>query len=310
MLGFISLFPFLEFYKSQILLTLQMQKLTFSGHDTFICKQLWLLKGYHFVDKKKSFASDYAVVDLGVGKNMVNAIRYWLRSFGLTDQNDKPNKIADYLLGDKGVDKYLEDNGTYWLLHYLLLSTKRASIFNLIFSKFRIEKPEFTKEQLHNFLKKECEENSPTSYNENTVNNDIGVFLRSYIQNNDKQDVEEEFSGFLNELNLVRTYKDVNFEDKIVNYYKIENDYRPTLPANILLFSILNNQAYGKSINLNDISKNEGRIFATHREDIINKIESLSKEYTIEYSNTAGNQIIQFKTKPDKWKVLNDYYKK
>lgn len=287
-----------------------MQKLSFSGHDTFICKQLWLLKGYHFTSREKSFASDYSVVDLGVGKNMVNAIRYWLKAFDLIDNNDKPNEFADFLLGKKGADRYLEDIGTYWLLHYYLLNAKKASIYDLIFCKFRIEKPEFTKEQLHSYLKKECEEFSPSSYNESTINNDISVFLRSYLQNNDKQDAEEEFSGFLNELKLVRAFKDVNFEDKAVTYYKIVNDFRPSLPANILLYSILNNPRYGKSINLNEIIKNEGRVFAVNREDIINKIESLPKEYTIEYSTTAGNQVIQFKIKPDKWKVLNDYYKK
>ena len=59
---------------------------TFSGHETFQCKTLWLKKGYDFVMTDNNFNSDNAVVHLGVGKNMVSAIRYWLKSFGLLEK--------------------------------------------------------------------------------------------------------------------------------------------------------------------------------------------------------------------------------
>lgn len=84
-----------------------MQKLTFSGHETFTCKQFWLKKGYDFLKKNKKFSSADAVVDLGVGKNMVSAIRYWLKSFGLVDDKDYLNDINEYILGENGKDKYL-----------------------------------------------------------------------------------------------------------------------------------------------------------------------------------------------------------
>jgi len=51
-------------------------KLVFSGHETFSCKQFWLKKGYDFVNNNMTFNNDDAVVDLGVGKNMVSSIRF------------------------------------------------------------------------------------------------------------------------------------------------------------------------------------------------------------------------------------------
>ena len=45
-------------------------KYTFSGHETFACKSLWLKKGYDFVKDGHSFNDEDAVVALGVGKNM------------------------------------------------------------------------------------------------------------------------------------------------------------------------------------------------------------------------------------------------
>lgn len=60
-------------------------KYAFSGHESFQCKGLWLKKGYDYVKAGLSFTDDYAVVELGVGKNMVASIRYWLRAFGITN---------------------------------------------------------------------------------------------------------------------------------------------------------------------------------------------------------------------------------
>lgn len=44
-------------------------KYAFSGHESFQCKGLWLKKGYDYVKAGLSFTDDYAVVELGVGKN-------------------------------------------------------------------------------------------------------------------------------------------------------------------------------------------------------------------------------------------------
>lgn len=53
----------------------ELTKYTFSGHDSFQCRQLWLKKGYDYVQEGKNFNDEDAVVKLGVGKNMVSSIR-------------------------------------------------------------------------------------------------------------------------------------------------------------------------------------------------------------------------------------------
>lgn len=89
-----------------------MFKLTFSGHESFTCRQLWLKKGYDFLSQQRRFSDASAVVHLGVGKNMVSSIHYWMKSFGLIDGNGELPKIAEYLLADGGRDPYLERPGT------------------------------------------------------------------------------------------------------------------------------------------------------------------------------------------------------
>jgi len=81
-------------------------RLLFQGHDTFLCRTSWLKKGYDFIERGRGFTDADAVVQLGVGKNMVTAIRYWLRAFGLTDDADTLLPVAHELLGAHGLDPY------------------------------------------------------------------------------------------------------------------------------------------------------------------------------------------------------------
>lgn len=61
-----------------------MNNYRFSGHETFTCKQFWLKKGFDFLQgNERRFSDESAVVELGVGKNMVSSIAYWLKSFGV-----------------------------------------------------------------------------------------------------------------------------------------------------------------------------------------------------------------------------------
>ncbi len=77
----------------KILILKNMMTYKFSGHETFVCKQFWLKKGYDLIESGKLFSDDSAVVELGVGRNMVISIRFWMKSFGLIDDNDQLTKL-------------------------------------------------------------------------------------------------------------------------------------------------------------------------------------------------------------------------
>ncbi|MEX0810565.1 MAG: DUF4007 family protein [Chitinophagales bacterium] len=291
-----------------------MDKLHFSGHDSFICKQFWLKKGYDFISENKSFSDDTAVIDLGVGKNMVGSIRYWLKSFGIADENDSLQHVSDYLFAENGKDPFIEDIGTIWLLHYHLVAQGKASIYSLVFNQFRKERFDFTKSHLHNFIKRACLE-TESNYNENTVNTDINVFLKNYTKpKTGKISVEDDFIGLLQDLDLLKQYKLTNVEAKeFSNWYKIDNEKREDLPFQIVLYAILNklkDQENSISFKEMQIGFNApGLVFALNAEGLFNKIKAITEYYPeIIFSETAGNQVLQFKSKPEKFEVLNDYY--
>lgn len=300
-----------------------MTKLSFSGHDTFTCKHLWLKKGVDFVLSNKKFTEEQAVVDLGVGKNMVSAIRFWLKAFGLTDDNDKLQELANLLFREPELDPYLEAHGTLWLLHYQLIKTERASIYSLVYNEFRRIRPEFQKDQLHVFLKRYCEENNPSAYNSNTIDTDIGVFIKSYLRpdNDDEEDIEDSYAGILTELDLLSHF--VQFVDTIdkngkkrtekVDWYRIERDYRPELPWQIFLYAILDNYPGQTSISLQELEIGHnapGSVFVLNKEGLIDKIEEIIQHNPkkVVFDQTAGNQVIQFKGTFEKNQVLHGYY--
>jgi hypothetical protein len=291
-------------------------KLQFSGHDSFVCKHLWLKKGYDYLLENKSFSSETAVVDLGVGKNMVNSISFWLKSFGLIDDKGKPNELAQFLFSKRaGVDPYLENLGTIWLLHYKLIETNKASIYNLVFNQFRKGRPEFTKEQLLTFVKRLLDAERLKGFNANTVNTDIGVFFRSYLKpyyKESKIDIEEDFSSLLIDLDLISTHKAENAEGKLVDWYRIENKIQVDLPAEVVLFSILDNPAYGKSISFKDLLSgynSPGMVFALNEEGLLSKIEGMTSRYkSITFTESAGVRELQFRRTINKYDVLNGYY--
>lgn len=289
-----------------------MPKLSFSGHESFPCKQFWLKKGYEFVKNKEKFSDETAVVSLGVGKNMVASIRWWMKSFGLMDDDDSLTQIADFLFGESGKDPFLEDFGTIWLLHYYLVKTERASVYSLVFNEFRRERIEFAKEQLQFFLKRKCQE-SDSSYNPKTISLDISVLLRNYLNSKEgKIDVEDSFSRLFLDLNLLKHRKSINNEGKPIDWYKIESEDRNELPYQMVLYAILDNPEYGNSISFKDLQiaqNSPGLVFAINADGLLTKIENIIQCYPqVTFTETSGIQVLQFKSRLNKLDVLNDYY--
>ncbi|MBU2926714.1 DUF4007 family protein [Winogradskyella psychrotolerans] len=278
-------------------------RLIFSGHETFPCKGLWLKKGYDFVKREGKFV-DEACIDLGVGRNMVSSIRFWLKVFYIIDiENEDATDIANFLFNDEnGKDKYLENEVSLWLLHYLLVVNNYSSIYSIIFNQLRKLKPEFNKENFLTYV-----EGIDSGLNENTLAKDFSVFTRTYYSKNEKN-IEDSFSGILSDLELVQEIK-----KKDSTKYVIQNNKQEDIPIELVLFIILENKDYGKSIsfkNLYSDFNSVGNIFAFSKDQLEKKLIGISDKYeSIIYSNDSGIKELQFKSKkPNSFDVLSEYY--
>lgn len=288
----------------------ELEKYTFSGHDSFQCRQLWLKKGYDFVAEGNNFNQEDAVVKLGVGKNMVASIRFWLKSFNIIDQKDQPTPLGIRMFDDtQGWDPYLEDEGSLWLLHYQLVKTGFATTYTLIFNELRKEKLQFSATNFVSYIKRLSEKHEGIPFNENTLNKDFTVFTNLYKNDPEAKDIEDSFSGVLSELELVRRIgkqKDAQFQ--------IENSDRENLPASVLLFAILDNPSYGLSVNINNLEydwNSPGSIFCISRNGLLNKISEIVAENDfVTFTDQAGIKELQFKSKPNSFEILEKYYER
>jgi hypothetical protein len=288
----------------------EITKYTFSGHDSFQCRQLWLKKGYDYVQQGKNFNDEDAVVKLGVGKNMVSSIRFWLKAFNIIDNKDILTEFGKRLFdNENGYDPFLEDEASLWLLHYQLVKNGFASIYTIIFNEFRKEKLFFNKEIFVNYVRRIGEGNSELNFNENTVGKDFTVFTNLYKNDPESKDVEDSFSGILSEIELLKTTR----KGKDEQFY-VENTERYNLPEAVVLFTILDNPNYGNSISLNSLEfdlNSPGSIFALNRSGLMNKISEIVGEFTdLTFTDQAGIKELQFKKKSDAYKILDAYYGK
>ena len=278
-----------------------MARYTFSGHETFTCKSLWLKKGYDFLASGHLFLDNDAVVALGVGKNMVSSIRFWLKAFGLT-KSDKLSELAQYLFDDNGADLFAEDLNTLWLLHYQLVKNQVASLYPLLFLEFQREHRLFDREQINAFVKRKCSvPEQKNVYNENTVKKDIGVLLANYVMPTSKKSLEE-YNALLLDIGLIRSL------DK---KYVFNQTSPEQIAPEILLFALLD-YCEGETTISYDRLQELALIFCLSVPDLIVILQHLSSAYKEQmiYTDNAGVKNVQWiGEKLDKWVILDKYYK-
>lgn len=293
----------------------------FSGHETFACRTFWLKKGYDFVrdygssGESSCFNSVDAVAQLGVGKNMVNAIRYWMHAFDLLNQNESLTSFAHMIFADEnqsfdgrsGYDPFLQHIESLWLLHFKLITTNYASIYSLFFNGFRKQRFEFHEGHLRNYIQAQPNINIKS---DKTISNDIKVLLSNYVYKRGKNDAVEDVSAILfADLNLIE-YQERFLEDSNM-WYSCETKRQETLTPNVLLASMLL-AGYSGTVSFQQLlsEKNSpASIFCLTSEQLYELLEQIA----IKWSNIVfledadiitiqGLETVQFET------VMNKIY--
>ena len=282
-------------------------KYVFSGHESFPCKTLWLKKGYDFVVQGRDFNSPEAVVDLGVGKNMVASIRYWLKVFGVC-RNDQRTWLGDYLFNDQnGKDRYIEDLATLWLLHFNLVFNQEATLYHLLFCGYQKGHTQFERDQIATYVKLDMiEAEKQNAFNENTVKKDVAVLIQNYALPRKAQS-NEDFSSMLIDLDLIRQ----NSEGKGF-YFNLEGKRQVMKEIFMYALLLLKEREGDNTISYDTIQDEVGLAFCMHDHETIEMLKQLSKDYSryVSYSDNAGIRMLQFTKNLDKEQVLNDYYEK
>lgn len=162
-------------------------KVSFGRHESFPLRFGWITKGLQALDEDAdAFAKEDATVTLGVGKNMVVAIRYWLLATRMvqrtTGRGLARTAIGEIIFPDgEGGDPYLEDDATIWLLHWLLATNPiEATAVYWFYNHFH--KPEFSSEEAFAALREFARQSVDAKVAATTLRKDANLVLRMYVQ--------------------------------------------------------------------------------------------------------------------------------
>ena len=262
---------------------------SFGGHEKFPLRYGWLSKGFHaFSENHNIFKSTTATIDLGVGNNMVQAIKYWLLATQMLrspKQSVLEVSSIGYFLLDKntGVDPYLEDEATIWLLHWLLASNPRgATSWFWFFNQFH--KSEFTADELstalNDFVKDKVDQKKRPAIG--TVKNDTQLLTRMYVQSKlvSRKPIEDALDSPLSLLRMMsQSYNARSFISKPSD--------RPGLPIGILGYAVssllksknTNHLPIETIMYSNDLFPAPGSVFRLTENNLIEKLERLIQMY-------------------------------
>jgi hypothetical protein len=297
------------------------EKVSFSGHETFPFRYAWLKKGVDAVAEQPDFFSDEeaAMVELGVGKNMVRSIKHWCLATEMIE--DSPTKRSGHqvsalgmqLLGDEGWDPYLEDPATLWILHWQLASSStRATTWFWAFS--HVHDPEFTKQDLTNQLQAWTHAAGYKRISPASLRRDIDCFLRIYVPSRHASAAipEDTLDCPLVELELIR-------EAGERSAYRFSRGAQDQLPDYVLHFAtlrFLDEYFEGRqSVSLHELAygpRSPGMVFKIDENSLARRYESIEEELdgALVYDETAGLRQLYRRKKMDPFRVLKSGYRR
>lgn len=285
----------------------------FRAHETFFIRKGWLSKGMKHVHNKQDVFVDRdenPMDVLGIGSNMVKALRYWLQAVGLTQEPNAGRRVQTFTdLGNSvyNHDRYIEELGTLQLLHYKLASNKSdATAWYFFFNEFNMT--EFTKEDfvgsLQNYVLMDKESVSAAI---RSLNDDftciISTYLPRYKSNPGKVSPEN---------NIDCPFGELGFVDMLN-----KKTYRKSIPAADsfnpwVILAIIFDQAGGRQeIGLNELLTakcNIGRIFNLDAITMLEVLHRIEKIGELKIIRTAGLDIIRLTNQRTFQECVDLYY--
>lgn len=275
---------------------------SFSGHDTFPFRYAWLKKAVDAIEKDGSlFQKDEAVGILGVGKNMVRAIRHWALGTGVLeeDRSDPTSRggscrvteLGWRLFGEAGWDPYLEDLGTLWLLHWLIASNpRRCTTWYWAFTMYH--EPEFTREAFGDGLFRWASGLDGKPVAQSSVKRDADCFFRTYLPSRAGKGVvlEDTIDCPLVELDLLKASPDGRT-------YRFARGPKHSLPDSVLLYAVIRfwneRPLLASTLSLFDIARlpgSPGQVFKLDEDSLAERLERFDNltDGSLGYGETAG----------------------
>jgi hypothetical protein len=263
----------------------------FSGHQTFPLRITWIPKVVAQIAKGRDPLTDIdeGITQLGLGKNMVEALRCWIEAFQVarrTERGWELTPIGSLVFDpDHGLDPYFEDVTTAWLLHWLITTNTEAPFFAWECMFNRWPSTEFSASQVVEAFQKESSETlRPASAV--TIRQHWEVFLHSYRRPLSGRG-EDHLDSAMSVLRLIQKFGErPNAGGKWETLYSFDLSRKQAIPEQLFAYFLHDwwNREYPNegTTTLREIVMGEhspGRLLKMQESEIIQRVMDLATRY-------------------------------
>ncbi|MER9519369.1 DUF4007 family protein [Mesorhizobium sp. M0614] len=268
----------------------QVQTFRFSGHESFACRYAWLPKAYRAISKNPAifFDEEQAMVELGVGKNMVRSLRFWVDVMGVASPTgDKQHQLTDFghaVFAADGLDPYLEDARTLWLLHWNTSSKSSPALFAWHYLIGQWPYPEFTRTEALQAFKRQSAKLGH-KHSDVTLSQHLDVFIHTYhATTGGKISVEDSLDGPLVPLNLLMPTGERRVEGgRWETVFSFRREAKPEITQGLFEYCVLDfwdrSSPDENTLGLRSVASapgSPGQVFKLNEEDVRGRLEDLS----------------------------------
>ena len=215
----------------------------FSGHQTFPLRIAWIPKAVsELVQGRDPLTNfDEGITKLGLGKNMVEALRCWIEAFQIANRVDgrwSLTPIGKFIFHpEEGLDPYLEDVSTSWLLHWLITTNTHSPFFawECLFNRWPAM--EFSASQIIEAFEIEAHR-TPKSASIVTLRQHWEVFLHSYRPPRSEKG-EDHLDSAMSALRLIREFGErPNASGKWESLYSFDQGRKSAISEQLFVFFV------------------------------------------------------------------------
>jgi len=299
-----------------------------SGHESFPCRYTWLPKAVRGLDDEPRLFGDEerAMVDLGVGKNMVRSIRFWSLATGIARVEVKRtgHSLTDFgraLFSKRGCDPFLEDRRTLWLIHWKLSTDVENPLLAWDYLLNRWQEPELIPSLALKALEKEATAEDVT-VSHATLEQHFDTFLHTYVPTRSRKgDVQEDnLDCPLVELELIIKVGDRELDrssGRREPIYAFRRDEKPDITPELFIYCLHDfwqeRHEAEATLPLREVAHGHGspgQVFKLPEEDVRARVADLAQfsDGVFAYSESASLQQVRRNRQTTSAKLLKGVY--
>lgn len=229
------------------------------------------------------------MLEFGVGKNMVRAMRFWVEATGLAvtaEVGMKPTPLGEKFFGTDGLDPYLEDIQTLWLMHWNISTQVENPLFAWEFLLNRWQEHEIAEGPVLKAFAQESERLTQKQLSPVTLHQHFDVFLHTYMPTRGKKGdlADDNLDCPLTELELLTVVgeRDVGGKHR-EPVFAFRKEEKPSISAELFTWALLDfwqkrHQAE-KTLPAQTVAHgmgSPGQIFKLPEQDIMARLADLS----------------------------------